>query len=88
MQHEGNQKLRSIFVNTIIHGDALTVLKTIPDEFVDCVVTSLPYWALRDYGVAGQIGLEPTFHEYLTKLCTVFDEESPLMMYTMRGRSE
>lgn len=63
-----------VFVNEIICGDALHVLKTIPDESVDCVVTSPPYWALRDYGVRGQLGLEPSFHDYVRKLCDVFDE--------------
>lgn len=58
----------------IIQGDSLEVLKTLPDESVDCVVTSPPYWALRDYGVEGQLGLEPTFQEYITKLCDIFDE--------------
>jgi DNA modification methylase len=43
----------------ILPGDALEVLRTLPDESVHCVVTSPPYWGLRDYGVAGQIGLEP-----------------------------
>lgn len=61
-------------VNKIIQGDALAVLKTMPDESVDCIVTSPPYWALRDYGVAGQLGLETTFQEYITKLCDIFDE--------------
>jgi len=61
-------------MNKIYQGDALTVLKTLPEESVDCVITSPPYWALRDYGVAGQLGLEPTFQEYIHKLCTIFDE--------------
>jgi DNA modification methylase len=61
-------------LNKIIQGDSLEVLKTLPDESVDCVITSPPYWALRDYGVAGQLGLEPTFQEYITKLCDMFDE--------------
>ena len=60
--------------NTILQGDALAVLKTLPDESIDCVVTSPPYWALRDYGVDGQLGREPTFQEYITKLCDIFDE--------------
>lgn len=60
--------------NTILQGDALEVLKTLPAESIDCVITSPPYWALRDYGVAGQLGLEPTFQEYITKLCEIFDE--------------
>lgn len=62
------------FINKIICGDSLKVLKTIPDEIIDCVVTSPPYWALRDYGVVGQIGLESTIEEYLDKLILIFDE--------------
>jgi len=60
--------------NKIIEGDCLEVLKTLPDESVDMVMTSPPYWALRDYGVEGQLGLEPTFQEYINKLCDIFDE--------------
>jgi len=45
---------------TILRGDCRDVLRTLPDESVHCVVTSPPYFGLRDYGVAGQIGLEPT----------------------------
>jgi len=45
-------------VTTIHHGDALSVLRTLPAESVQCVVTSPPYWGLRDYGVDGQLGLE------------------------------
>ena len=41
-------------------GDALTVLKILPDNSVNCCVTSPPYYALRDYGVDGQIGREET----------------------------
>lgn len=69
-----NQKPIEYFINKIICGDALSILKTIPDESIDCVVTSPPYWALRDYNVAGQIGLEPSIEEYLDKLLAVFDE--------------
>ncbi len=47
-------------LNTIIQGDALQVLKTLPADSVDCCITSPPYYSLRDYGVAGQIGLEDT----------------------------
>ena len=61
-------------LNKIICGDTLTELKKFPDECVDMVMTSPPYWALRDYGVEGQLGLEPTFQEYITKLCDIFDE--------------
>ena len=39
-------------LNTIYHGDSLQVLKTLPDESIDCCITSPPYWGLRDYGTA------------------------------------
>ncbi len=58
----------------IIQGDALEVLKGLERESVNCCVTSPPYYGLRDYGVAGQIGLEPTLDEYLARLVAVFGE--------------
>ena len=61
-------------LNKIYNGDALDVLKTFPDECVDMAITSPPYWALRDYGAEGQLGLESTFQEYINKLCDIFDE--------------
>lgn len=61
-------------LNKIYQGDSLAVLKTLPDESVDCCVTSPPYWSLRDYQVAGQLGHEPTFQEFVTNLCDIFDE--------------
>lgn len=60
--------------NTILTGDALEQLRTLPDGFVQTVVTSPPYFALRDYGVSGQIGLEETPEEYVEKLVEVFRE--------------
>ncbi|MBI4099598.1 site-specific DNA-methyltransferase [Candidatus Microgenomates bacterium] len=60
--------------NTIHQGDVLDVLRSWPDELVNCVVTSPPYWGLRDYGVAGQIGLEKTIEEYVAKMVEVFRE--------------
>jgi site-specific DNA-methyltransferase (adenine-specific) len=65
---------RGLIDMTLVQGDALTELKEMDNESVDCVMTSPPYWALRDYGVEGQIGLEPTFEEFITKLCDIFDE--------------
>jgi site-specific DNA-methyltransferase (adenine-specific) len=50
------------------------MLKKLPDSSIDCCVTSPPYWALRDYGMQGQLGLEQTFQEYIARLCDVFDE--------------
>ena len=58
----------------IIVGDCLDKLRAIPDESVHCVITSPPYWGLRDYGVDGAIGLEDTFEEHLEKLLEVFGE--------------
>lgn len=55
-------------------GDALTVLKTLPDNSVNCCVTSPPYYALRDYGVDGQIGREETPALYVERLTGIFRE--------------
>jgi DNA modification methylase len=45
-----------------------------PNDFLDCVITSPPYWQLRDYGYDGQWGLEPTFQQYLEHLWEMMDE--------------
>lgn len=58
----------------ILHGDCLTVLRTMPSESINCCVTSPPYWGLRDYGVEGQLGLERTPEEYVSKMVEVFRE--------------
>ncbi len=58
----------------IRQGDALEVLRTLPDGAVRCCVTSPPYWGLRDYGHEGQLGLERTPEEYVEKLVEVFRE--------------
>ncbi len=55
-------------------GNSIEVLKNLPGESVHCVVTSPPYWGLRDYGVEGQLGLEKTPDEYVEKLVEVFRE--------------
>lgn len=55
-------------------GDVRDRLRTMPDAFFDCVVTSPPYWGLRDYGVSGQIGLERTLGEHIAVLVDVFRE--------------
>ena len=58
----------------IIKGDALENIKLLENESVNCIMTSPPYWQLRDYGVDGQIGLENTVEEFLEKLTNVFNE--------------
>lgn len=58
----------------ILIGDVRNQLRALPADHFDCVVTSPPYWGLRDYGVAGQIGLEPTLAEHLLVMVDVFRE--------------
>ena len=58
----------------ILVGDVLEKFKEIPDESIDVVITSPPYWGLRNYGVEGQMGLEQDFNEYLDKLDLIMDE--------------
>src|SRR5690349_24559065 len=59
---------------TLWHGDSLQVLRELPDESVDCCVTSPPYFGLRDYGEAGQYGLESSPAEYVETMRAVFAE--------------
>ena len=66
--------MNDIEKNTIINGNSLEVLKSLPDNSIDCCVTSPPYYALRDYGCDGQIGLEETPEKYIERLCDVFSE--------------
>ncbi len=55
-------------------GDVFDELAKLPDESVHCCVCSPPYWGLRDYGVAGQIGLESTLAKHLDVIVKVFEE--------------
>ena len=73
--------IRNYFMNIIntenliiINADVIEALKTLPDKSVNCCVTSPPYYGLRDYKVAGQIGLEETPEEYVNKQVEVFRE--------------
>jgi DNA modification methylase len=58
----------------VLQGDCREILATLPDCSVDCCVTSPPYWGLRDYGCAGQIGLEPTPELYVWHTVLIFRE--------------
>jgi len=58
----------------ILNCDVMAGLGCLPDESVHCVVTSPPYWGLRDYDAEGQIGLEPTLDEHIERLVAVFRE--------------
>lgn len=59
---------------TILIGDVRDRLREMAPDSIDCVVTSPPYWGLRDYGVEGQIGLEPTLGEHVAVMVEVFEE--------------
>ena len=58
----------------IYHGSALDVLKAMPGKTVNCVVTSPPYYWLRDYGVEGQIGMEASISDYVNALTEIMNE--------------
>jgi site-specific DNA-methyltransferase (cytosine-N4-specific) len=60
--------------STIFEGNALTILERLPANSVQCVITSPPYWGLRDYNIPNQIGLEPTLPQFINKLVSVFSE--------------
>lgn len=76
----GNKQIRymaeddrvAIKSNVIINKDCLAALKELPDESVDCCVTSPPYYGLRDYGMEAQIGREETPEQYVERLVEVF----------------
>ncbi len=60
--------------STIFEGDALAVLERLPSGSVQCMVTSPPYWGLRDYDIEEQVGLEPTLPQFINSLRNVFRE--------------
>ncbi len=64
----------TVEVGEVMHGDCRKILPAIPNESIDCIVTSPPYWGLRDYGVEGQIGVETTLDEYLETMVQVCRE--------------
>lgn len=58
----------------ILQGDAYQILSCLSSESVQCVVTSPPYWGLRDYGIHGQIGLEEKLPQFINRLVAIFRE--------------
>lgn len=61
-------------INTTYNLDALAAARLLPDGCVDCIVTSPPYYGLRDYGVDGQIGQEESPEAFIAQLVEVFRE--------------
>lgn len=68
--------------NRILVGDAAAHLRELPTASVDCVLTSVPFYALRDYQVPGQIGLEPTVDEWVERLRVVMGEVARVLKPT------
>lgn len=66
----------------ILIGDVCDLLKAMPSDSIDCVVTSPPYWGLRDYGVAGQLGMERTLGEHVAVMVEVFREVRRVLKLT------
>ena len=60
-----------------LQGDVFDKLKELDDNSIDCVVTSPPYWGLRDYGVPGQLGLESTYQEHIQNIVKLFRVMKP-----------
>jgi len=58
----------------ILEGDAIQAMKLLPTGSIQCIITSPPYWGLRDYGIDGQIGLESVLPQFINRLVGVFDE--------------
>lgn len=58
----------------VLHGDTRELIRQLPNDAFQCVVTSPPYWGVRDYGVKNQIGAEPDFHAYVKDLVDIFRE--------------
>ncbi len=71
---EYGRLLRHSTASALVCGDAAEVLEAFPDQSVQSVVTSPPYWSLRDYGRRGQIGSEESVEEYVKALTRVFDQ--------------
>jgi DNA modification methylase len=61
----------------ILQGNVFDKLKELNDNSIDCVVTSPPYWGLRDYGVDDQLGLEPTYQEHIKNIVNLFKQIKP-----------
>ena len=71
-----------MIIDKIAVSDCLTYLRQLPDECVNCCVTSPPYYGLRDYGMDGQIGLEETPDAYIGRLVEVFRETQRILKST------
>lgn len=72
--HSSDPNMPTTLHSTVVTGNALDVLATLSAGSSQTVVTSPPYWSLRDYSIPSQIGLEDDPNDYIASLVTVFDE--------------
>ena len=75
-------KIDNSWVPKLILGDVREVLPRLPDNFIDCVITSPPYWMQRDYGHPDQIGREGTPEEYVKTIADIFELIRPKLKRT------
>lgn len=71
---KGETVIMNVINRQILAGDVLDKLSEIESESIDCIISSPPYWGLRDYGMDGQLGLEPDFRDYLKKMSKIMTE--------------
>lgn len=69
-----HEKKISLDDSVLIEGDAIRALQKLRERSIQCVVTSPPYWGMRDYDMPSQIGGEATLEEYVSRIVTVFME--------------
>jgi site-specific DNA-methyltransferase (adenine-specific) len=74
VREPNKERLADLKESMILQGDAETLLKWLPSGFFRCCITSPPYWGLRDYGTAEQIGAEEEPLLYINRLVSVFEE--------------
>jgi len=72
----------SKILNTILLGDVLKQMRLLPDNCIDCIICSPPYWQLRSYGWDGEWGLEPTYQQYLDNLIAFMSESKRVLKPT------
>lgn len=60
--------------SALVLSDAMSMLRALPSGSVQTVITSPPYWSLRDYGIKSQVGLEASVYDFITALADIFDE--------------
>lgn len=76
------KRLGDVWIPKVILGDIRRVIDFIPDNFIDCIITSPPYWMQRDYGHPDQIGREDTPEEYVREIVSVFERLRPKLKRT------